>query len=50
MFSRCVYVKADPIGRAVWGVGMRPHACWDCGFESHRGRDVCLLWVLYVVR
>jgi hypothetical protein len=20
---------------------MRPLACWDCGFESHRGMDVC---------
>jgi hypothetical protein len=38
----------------VWGVVLRPLACWDCGFESHRGygrlsceccflsgRDVC---------
>ena len=24
-------------GRAVPGVGLRPLACWDCGFESHRG-------------
>jgi len=23
-------------GRAVYGVGLRPLACWDCGFESHR--------------
>ena len=35
---------------------LRPLACWDCGFESHRGRGrlswvhVCLLWVLCVVR
>ena len=34
---------AGPSGRAVWGVGLRPLACWDCGFESHRG-------VLCVVR
>jgi hypothetical protein len=27
---------ADPGGRAVQGVGMRPFACWDCGFESRR--------------
>jgi len=25
-----------PSGRAVWGVGLRPLACWDCGFEYHR--------------
>jgi hypothetical protein len=30
-----------PIGRAVWGVGQRPLACWDRGFESHRGHG-CL--------
>ena len=29
--------------------GVRPFACWDCGFESHRGHG-CLLWVLCVVR
>ena len=23
-----------PNGRGVWGVGLRPIACWDCGFES----------------
>jgi hypothetical protein len=28
---------ADPSGRAVWGVGLRPLACWDCRFESRRG-------------
>jgi hypothetical protein len=27
----------DPISRAIYGVGLRPPACWDCGFESHRG-------------
>jgi len=41
---------AGPSGRAVWGVCLRPLACWDCGFESHRSIDVCLLWVLCVVR
>jgi len=29
-------------------VGLLPLACWDCGLESHRGMDVCLLWVLCV--
>jgi hypothetical protein len=28
-------------GRAVYGVGMRPLTCWDCGFESPRGHG-CL--------
>jgi hypothetical protein len=30
-------IKADASGRAVYGVGLRPSACWDRGFESHRG-------------
>jgi len=30
-----------PNARAVKGVGLTPLACWDCGFESHRGRG-CL--------
>ena len=25
---------AGPTGRAVWCVGLRPLACWDCVFES----------------
>jgi hypothetical protein len=29
-------IIADPSGRAVSGIGLRPLACWDCGFESHR--------------
>jgi len=28
--------QARPSGRSVWGVVMRPLACWYCGFESHR--------------
>jgi len=33
------------------GVGLRPLACWDCGFESrHGGMDDFLLWVLCVIR
>ena len=32
---------ADPSCRAVWRVGLRRLACWDCGFESHRGHG-CL--------
>jgi len=47
----CVYLI---LCRSQWprglGVGLRPLACWDRGLESHRGMDVCLLWVLCVVR
>jgi hypothetical protein len=32
---------AGPSGHAVYGVGLRPLACWDCGFESRRGHG-CL--------
>jgi hypothetical protein len=32
---------AGASGRAVYGVGLRPLASWDCGFESQRGMDVC---------
>jgi len=38
-----------PSGRAVRGVGLRPLPCWDCGFESHKGHGLCLLWVLCVL-
>jgi hypothetical protein len=30
-----------PSGRAVYSVGLRPFASWDCGFESRRGHE-CL--------
>jgi len=30
-----------PSGRAVQAMGLRPLACWDCRFESHRGHG-CL--------
>ena len=36
-FKRSKDVVACPSGRAVYGVGLRPPACWDCMFESHRG-------------
>jgi hypothetical protein len=42
-------VMAGPGGRTVYGVGLRPLACWDYGFESHR-RHGYLSWVLCVVR
>ena len=43
-------MQADASGREVKRVGLRPFACWDCGFESLRSMDICLLWVLCVVR
>jgi len=40
---------ADPDGRAVLGVDLRPLACWDCEFEYRRGQGwlslVCQLEV-----
>ena len=39
----------EPGGRAVEGVGLRPHTCWDCEFESRRGMDVCILCVWCLV-
>jgi WD40 repeat protein len=32
---------ADPSGCGVLGLGLRPSACWDRGFQSHRGHG-CL--------
>jgi hypothetical protein len=39
--------STDPSGRAVWGVGLRPLACWGYGFESRRGHG-CLSLVSVV--
>ena len=50
ILSAFIQYWADPVGRAVWGVGLRPLACRDSGFESRRGMHVCLLWKLCVVR
>jgi len=33
--------------RVVQGLGLRPLACWNCGFESHRGH--ACLYVVNVV-
>jgi hypothetical protein len=35
----------DSGGRGVLDVGLRPLACWDCGFESrrvHGGKGLCV--------
>jgi len=34
------HLGVDPSGRGVQGVGLRPLACWDYGFESRLGMDV----------
>ena len=40
--SRAVlYLTADPSGREVYGVSLRPLACWDFEFETRRGHG-CL--------
>ena len=48
---RIVYCAtlADPRGRAGKGVGLRPLACWDCGFEF-RQRHGCVSRVSCAVR
>ena len=40
-FLTLIFIFVGPSGRAVWRVGLRPLASWDCGFESHRGHG-CL--------
>jgi hypothetical protein len=34
---------AGPSGRALYGVGLLPLACWDCGSESYRGMSVMIV-------
>jgi hypothetical protein len=38
--------RADPRGRAVQDVVLRPLTCWDRKFEVTGGKDVCILSVL----
>ena len=44
------FYHTDPGGLSFRDVSLRPLACWDCGFESRRSMDFCLLAVLCVVR
>jgi len=37
-----ILLVAGLSGREVWGVGLRPLACWDCGFEYRWGMGVSL--------
>jgi len=32
------------------GFYLRPLVCWDCAFESRWGVDICLFWMVCVVR
>ena len=47
---RCIKTCADPIGHAVYVVGLRPLACWNCGFESRWELESFLFRVLCLVR
>jgi hypothetical protein len=47
MFCRVPIPVAALLKAWVCGCSL---ASWDCGFESARGMDVCLLLVLCVVR
>jgi len=47
VFERALWMQADDSGRAFSGVGLRPLACWDGGFESRR-RNGCLSLVSVV--
>ena len=46
-FERALWMQADASGHAVSGVGLRPLACWDGGFESRRPNG-CLSLVTVV--
>ena len=41
-------------GRSLWPHRLRRGSagarCWDCGFESQGDMDVCLLWLLCIIR
>jgi hypothetical protein len=45
--SNLSLVTADPDGRALQGIGLRPLACWECGLESRRMHEC--LYVVSVV-
>jgi hypothetical protein len=41
----CQVIKSVPVDREVYGVGIRPQALRDCGFESRRGH----VWVFLMI-
>ena len=49
VFPECTRWLPDLSGRKVHVAALRPFACWDCGFESHRGH-VCLFLVVVLSR
>jgi hypothetical protein len=44
---RLTTLGTDCSGRAVYGVGLLPHSCWDFGFEFRWGHG-CLSFVSVV--
>ena len=48
-FHQLIIAYNDPSDHAVYGVGLRPLACWDYGFKSHRQHG-CLSVSWSVVR
>ena len=48
-FLRIYLEYADPGGRAVSGVGLRPFAGWDCRLESRRGGGGAWMSVSWVI-
>jgi hypothetical protein len=46
--NRIIWKKSGPSGRELEGVGLRPLAFWDCGFEFRRGHGyLSLVNVVY---
>ena len=48
-FLRALLTLADTRGRAVKCVGLRPLACWHCGFESRRGYGCLVFFFLLLL-
>jgi hypothetical protein len=41
-------IAVRPSGRVVYGIGLQPFTCWECGYESHQEHG--FLSVVSVVR
>jgi uncharacterized protein (DUF983 family) len=48
IYCRPACICAVQTGHAIYGAGLRPLACWDCEFESHRGHGYLSVLVLCV--
>jgi len=44
-----VFTVPMPVAARYNGVGLRPLACWECGFETCRGHWMCVCWVCCVL-